>query len=203
MALYHQVKYKPHGAQIPFHQSKAFINAFVGGYGCIRGDQRIITIDGPKRIAEIVSPTFVLSHDGRDVVWSLATPSFQKGTAPLFEVRHQYGSFVSTAAHRLAVLPYSYQRVGHLAQGACIVQLSSCSQSLHETSRDISRSELLADARRLLKTIGDSTARYSAYRRQCDPQPQEKLDSDRASVPSSGDASESSQASCSLEKLPS
>jgi hypothetical protein len=145
-----------------------------GGLGCLRGDVKIQTINGLVPIADLSSPTHVLSWDEKNnqFCYRLASASFQKGKGYLFRVSTTLGEFVANGYHRLLLASNDYQQVDRLAVGDVV---SYChSPSL--TTKAHALLKFLSSDHHLSQKALDLICHCLSKSRLCDPRPQQVQD---------------------------
>jgi len=162
-----------------------------GGLGCLRGDVKIRTLYGPKRIDDLNQPTPVLSWDEKNnqFCYRQATASFQKGKGYLFQVSTDQGEFVANGLHRNLLTSGNYERVDTLSVGDELAYY----HTQKATTSGISLLRFLLDDPHLMQKVLDLICRYVALARRCDLQPHEAKDNALYASPLLGDALESSQ----------
>lgn len=137
--------------------------AYVGGFGCMRGDTLIHTEVGLMRICDIDSSIRVLSwnENNQKFQLSLSGGAFPKGKGYLYRVVTQQGEFVASEHHRILSSCGNYLQVSDLEVGA---ELSS-SQFLSCSNLESDQLSLSVDVQRYSKTDEDLMARYAGEAR--------------------------------------
>jgi len=102
-----------------FALSNARIRLIIGPFGCLRGDVKILTEQGPVRIADIIHPVRVLSWNEKNQKFQLsqASSAFPKGKDCLYRVSTLHGEFVAKDSHRILSYRGIYLRVDQLKVG--------------------------------------------------------------------------------------
>jgi len=179
-----------HPSQIQFHKATQRIRYIFAGNRCLRGDQRVITIDGPLAISQITRQTKYLSRrpDG-SFGYSLGSVPFQKTADDLFLVRHEHGEFVASGSHRVFCADYTYRSVRDLDCETFLFHTTekAVSSSPLQTNWGISLSGLRRDVLHLIEKGANFLVRCLDGSRRCDQQPRAAEDSDQAFAPSLSD----------------
>lgn len=77
------------------------VDVLNGGFPCLTGDTDILTVDGLKRIVDVVPGDMVMSHDGR---WHEVVTFMNQGYKPVFKINVEDLGFVkATSNHRFYV----------------------------------------------------------------------------------------------------
>jgi len=134
--------------------------AYVGGFGCVRGDTLIHTEFGLRRIDSITSPIRVLSWNQKNQEFqlSLSGGAFPKGRANLYRVSTQQGEFVSSGHHLVFSSDDSYRRVDSLSVGD---GLNFVDQSRLSTKMEFDQLSYVLDDRHCSQTNVDLMGRYA------------------------------------------
>lgn len=159
-----------------------------GGLGCLRGDVKIRTLYGLKRIDDLNQPTPVLSWDEKNnqFCYRQATASFQKGKGYLFQVSTDQGEFVANGLHRNLLTSGNYQRVDTLSVGDELAYY----HTQKATTSGTSLLKFLLDDPHLMQKVLDLIYRYVALARRYDPRPQLVQDIGLDASPSLADVQE-------------
>ena len=153
--------------------------------GCVHPDTKIVTEHGLMRIADITSPTRVLSWNDSSQKFqlSLSSGSFPKGKETLYRVTTRRGEFVATGHHHIACASGEYRRVDQLAPGD-----RTCSRSLPQTTEGLDQLLSSLDAPSYEQKDVDFAVSYGVAARLCGQQLLKEIDTDLACSPSLDDA---------------
>lgn len=148
---------------------------YYGGFGCVRGDTRVITERGLIAITDITL---------QDRVWTGSSFSpcsipFPKGQGRLVTVVHEQGQFVAAEQHHVALADGSYQPVGGLRLGDSLIL-----PGLPEIHYEASPLEWPQDVPHWMQKVGDFLEHCSACIHQYGLLPQAALKSALAWIPS-------------------
>lgn len=137
-----------------------------GGYGCMREDTLINTINGLVEFGSINKPTYYLSHHPEHgLVYSLGTAAYPKQKDDLYRVVHTHGEFVASLSHVLFCADYKYRPLGELSVGASLLSVSS---DHAQTNLALCPSMFLEDDHHCLQTAANYQGDYSSYCHQYD-----------------------------------
>jgi hypothetical protein len=137
----------------------------MGPFGCLRGDNRIITEQGLLPISDLTQPMRVLSWNEKNNQFelSLSGDAFPKGEDYLYRVSTQQGEFVAAGHHHVLCEDRKYLPVENLYRGQI---LSLCSPS--HLRKYVSANQLLSPEgdRHFLKIISNLKDHYAKSVRQ-------------------------------------
>lgn len=155
---------------------------YVGGYGCVHPDTKIVTEFGLMRICEIDRPMRVLSwnESAQQFQLSLSGGAFPKGRANLYRVLTRTGEFRATSHHRIFSSQHNYLSVADLSGQMALNTF--CQNQLHSIL-DGDLKSLPSSDQHLNQTIADSMGDYASAARQYGRQFLMEEDTDQESAP--------------------
>ncbi len=143
-----------------FLQLPQKFKAYVGGYGCVAAETRIVTEHGLMRISEITKPMRVLSWNekSRGFQLSLSGGAFPKGRANLYRVVTRKGEFRASGHHHIFSSGCKYEPVESLRAGR---ELSTFSCNLSQTMKELAPRLFSSGDAHYSKTHADLMGRYA------------------------------------------
>ena len=159
----------------------------LGCFGCLRGDQLVITSEGLIPISLVTPQMLVLSwsEKPKEFVFVSGSGAFPKGKDYLYRIVTPQGEFVAKDSHRILSSLGIYLRVDQLKVGD---EVASVSPNLLSTIFSSSQSRKLSgDLRSYCKDEG-SPEHYANEDHRYDQRLPLAEDNDRSFSPSRGDA---------------
>ena len=103
------------------------VRMVMGPFGCLRGDQLIVTEEGLLPISRLTPPVRVLSWNEKSsqFQFSLSGGAFPKGKDYLYRISTPRGEFVAAGHHRVLLSDHMYRQVSDLCREDVLLQCSS------------------------------------------------------------------------------
>ena len=113
-----RIQFTPTQTQHEFMKDNSFVRVILGPIGCLAGETRIITAQGPRRIDSLDRPTHVLSWDAKEgrFRFVLASAAYPKGRDALYRVQVPHGEWRAAGHHRVLCADGKYRQIQTLAQ---------------------------------------------------------------------------------------